>query len=143
MHRNTTVPPAPPAPANAAAARDPLSRGRRLVRTVLAASLLAALAVSLAPQARAQQPAPVTEDATPGIILSVNGIDARKMSTGKRVRNVAVADPTRVQVVVTSPTEVRIVGISPGISRVTLTDEDGRRDVFDVLVVTFDIRQLE
>src|SRR5262245_59991097 len=114
-------------------------RSRNLAWRAAGAGLVLAVLLSVVPgPARAQMDAP-----TPSIILPVNGNELRKMSTGKKIKTIAISDQTRINVSAPTPTEVFIVGMAPGISRVTLTDENDRKEMFDVIVVQFDIRQLE
>jgi len=81
----------------------------------------------------------------PGIVLPVNGSELRQMSTKKRIKGVAISDPRFVRVVgaAADATSVYIVGLAPGISTVTLTDENDKAERFEVVVVAFDIRQLQ
>jgi pilus assembly protein CpaC len=78
------------------------------------------------------------------ILIQVGAVESRQMSTKKRIRRV-FADRAEVVAVSTrenDPTTAVIVGRSVGASTVTLTDEDGKQDKFDVTVVAFDIVQL-
>src|SRR5205085_3663772 len=78
------------------------------------------------------------------ILIQVGAIESRQMSTKKRIRRV-FADRAEVVSVTTreaDPSIAVIAGRSVGATSVTLTDEDGKQDKFDVTVVAFDIVQL-
>jgi pilus assembly protein CpaC len=78
------------------------------------------------------------------ILIQVGAIESRQMTTKKRIRRV-FADRAEIVSVTTreaDPTTAVIVGRSVGAATVTLTDEDGKQDKFDVTVVAFDIVQL-
>jgi Flp pilus assembly secretin CpaC len=65
------------------------------------------------------------------------------MTTGKALKQ-AINEKeniARVQPITGDPTRVLITGLEPGITRVTLTDVDGKTESFDV-VVQFDVEYL-
>lgn len=79
-----------------------------------------------------------------GILVQVNAVESRQMSTKKRIKRVVVdrAEVVTVTTRETDPTTAVIVGRSVGTSSVTLIDENDKQEKFDVVVVAFDIVQL-
>ncbi|MBI1916512.1 MAG: pilus assembly protein N-terminal domain-containing protein [Planctomycetes bacterium] len=142
MHRTIPVPEPSFAPKEQFPGRPSASAGlagKRLRgwRPALAL-LLTLLPARTAPAQPAAEPAP-------GVVVPVNGSEIRQMSTKKRIKSVAIGDPRFVRVVgaPADNTSVYIVGLAPGISTVTLTDENDKAERFEVVVVAFDIRQLQ
>jgi pilus assembly protein CpaC len=77
------------------------------------------------------------------IIVPINGTQRVTMSTGKFIAR-AVNEKeniARVSGVANEPHRVLITGLEPGITRITLTDVDGKSDTFDV-IVQFDVEYL-
>jgi pilus assembly protein CpaC len=112
-------------------------------RPLWVGGLLLALLVSGLAQAQPVAPPPGASPPAPSVIVTAGGSELRSMPTGKRIRTVNIADPRFVNVVAgRQPNQVYIVGQAPGATTVTLTDEDGKTDRFEVVVVAFDIQQL-
>src|SRR5207249_6840348 len=87
---------------------------------------------------------PMGEPPAKGLILSVNASRRFKMTTNKRIARVVVSDDRILQVTATEdPAEVFFTGRAPGAATVTMTDADNKVEVINVVVVTFDIRQVE
>jgi pilus assembly protein CpaC len=77
------------------------------------------------------------------IIVPINGTQRVTMSTGKFIAR-AVNEKeniARVSGVANEPNKVLITGLEPGITRITITDVDGKSDTFDV-IVQFDVEYL-
>jgi pilus assembly protein CpaC len=77
------------------------------------------------------------------IIVPINGTQRVTMSTGKFIAR-AVNEKeniARVSGVPGEPGKVIITGLEPGITRVTITDVEGKSDTFDV-IVQFDVEYL-
>jgi pilus assembly protein CpaC len=122
-------------------ARILLMSGHLARRAAGAAIVLALLGSLLAVRVQAQ---PMGEPPAKGIILSVNASRRHQMTTKKRIARVVVSDDRVLQVTGTEmPEEVFFTGRAPGAATVTLTDSDGKVEVITVVVVTFDIRQVE
>lgn len=73
--------------------------------------------------------------AGPTIIVPINGTQRLQMSTKKKISKASNSNETvaRIQATV-DPTTILIVGQEPGIARITLVDEDGKVENFEVIV---------
>jgi pilus assembly protein CpaC len=88
-----------------------------------------------------QQPPP--QPAPGAIIITVNGAETRQMSTKKRIATVQNRNEAVASVVPRGLDTIMVVGQAPGLTQITLTDVDGKKDTFDVVVVQFDILLLK
>jgi pilus assembly protein CpaC len=77
------------------------------------------------------------------VIVPINGTQRVQMSSQKFIAKALneKENIARVTGIQGEPTRVLITGLEPGITRVTLTDVDGKSDVFDV-IVQFDVEYL-
>ncbi len=106
-------------------------------------TFLTALAAFAAARASAQEPVPPPTPTTP-IIVPLNGTVPVQMSSKKLITNVSEDNPGPVglQILKKDPTTVLVTGRVPGISIVTLTDVDNRKEVFEFVVQT-DVQYLK
>src|SRR5262245_32481421 len=102
MHRIMAVP-------QPMIARVSLKSGRLAGRAAGACLVLAVLLTLLPARAQAQ-PGP----GAGSVIISVNGNEPRKMSTGKNIAKVQISDETKLRIVPRFADEVFLVGVSPG-----------------------------
>jgi len=97
------------------------------------------LALVLGTPLYAQPPGP-----RPAIVLSVNSSVTRQIVTKKKIKEIAIDNPRIARVsVLPSLDSVVIVGQDFGSATVTLTDEDDKKDEFEVVVSRFDIDALK
>src|SRR5262245_5007633 len=70
------------------------------------------------------------------MIIPINGTQKLQMSSRKAIVKAdnPVENVARVSSVPNDPTTVLITGLEPGITRITLTDADGRQETYEVIV---------
>src|SRR5262245_8862364 len=103
-------------------------------RGVLLGLVLACTAGRLAAQVPEAGPSPRPNPNA--LIIAINATQRVGMPTGKALKQ-AVNEKeniARVQPIAGDPTRVLITGLEPGITRVSLTDVDGKTEAFDVVV---------
>jgi pilus assembly protein CpaC len=117
---------------------------KRVARLGLFTFLVGLAALAGARRAAAQEPVPPPTP-NPSVIIPLNGTVPVQMSTKKLIKNVEEDTPGAVigfQILKKDPSTVLITGRSPGIAVVTLTDADGRKEVFEFVVQT-DVQYLK
>jgi pilus assembly protein CpaC len=87
------------------------------------------------------QPAPTEVKV---LVVPINGTKRVQIYTKRPIKKVdnPKEQVARVQPIANEVTEVMVVGLEPGITRITLTDIDGKEESFDV-VVQFDVEYLK
>src|SRR6266511_2896849 len=108
-------------------------KNRRPILGVLLGLVLGGL---LTAELKAQPAEPAPPPRVNALIVTVNGTQKVTMSTKKFIRTARNEKESvaRVQALISDPTSVLITGLEPGVTRITLTDVDGKDDVFDVVV---------
>ncbi len=86
---------------------------------------------------RAQDPVPPAQRNN-ALIVPINTSQKLQMSTKKPIAKVENSNENvaRVQGIITDPTAVLVTGLEAGITRLTLTDRDGKTETLDVIVQT-------
>jgi len=86
---------------------------------------------------RAQDPVPPAQRNN-ALIVPINASQKLQMSTKKPIAKVENSNENvaRVQGIITDPTAVMVTGLEAGITRLTLTDRDGKTETLDVIVQT-------
>lgn len=108
-----------------------------LLGSVICSMLLSLLTTPVFAQAQPQPGAPVE-----GLVIQLNTTQLRKMSTGKKIKEVRNEDDNVVSVAAVDAFTIIIQGRALGSSVLTMIDVDGKQDVFRVLVTPYDIRVL-
>jgi pilus assembly protein CpaC len=113
--------------------RNPQGRARMIVGLAFAIVMTGVVAYGQPPQ---PQPPRLPKGVTDSIILPQGSVQRLGLSTGKDIRSVEVDKETvvRASPVVADQKVVNLLGISPGVARVTLTDVEGRQEVYEVVV---------
>jgi pilus assembly protein CpaC len=117
-----------------------MHRTKSMRRALLGGLVLALLAGGL-PQAGKAQDAGKLGSV---IIVPLNGTARLQMTTKKPIRNVTVPKEgvVMVRTIAGNPTEVLLIGQAPDVVRIELTDEDGKKETYEV-IVQLDIENLK
>jgi pilus assembly protein CpaC len=112
-----------------------MHRSNRVLYRAFAGLVLGLLLGGLPATVARAQPAPAAPG-TNALIVPINGTQLIRMTTGKRIKTAfnQKENIARVQAVLGSPEKVSITGVEAGVTHVTLTDEDGKTEEFDVIV---------
>src|SRR5437867_10459299 len=106
--------------------RNPVPR--RMIWSMLVGLLMCG---SLAERAQAQEDGPPPAK---GLIVPINQSKDLQLSNKKIIKTVLNANENVVRVVikVDDPKTVLVTGLLPGVSKVTLTDVDGKSEAFEI-----------
>src|SRR5262249_46640047 len=128
-------------------------RGERMHRTnrvprapfgalLLFGLLLGGWPTTVQAQNEAPPPRPGPAAASNAVVVPIGGIQQLRMTTKKPIRTITNENDRIAAVVpLPDPTMVLIRGLAAGVSRLTLTDVDGKTEVYEI-VVQFDIEML-
>jgi pilus assembly protein CpaC len=110
------------------------------MRTHLGALLLALIVIGVGDHGAAQEGGPRGS----ALIVPIGGTVRLQMTTKKPIRTVVnpVENAVNIRVVVGDPTTILITGQQPAVTRIELTDEDGKKETYEV-IVQLDIEYLK
>jgi pilus assembly protein CpaC len=117
-----------------------MHRTKSLRRALLGGLVLALLAGGLTSVSQAQDAGKLGSV----VIVPLNGTNRLQMTTKKPIRNVNVPKEgvVMVRTIAGDPTTILLIGQAPDVVRIELTDEDGKKETYEV-IVQLDIENLK
>ena len=109
-----------------------MRRSTRSLRFPLGGMLLALLVTAVAPAGFAQD----VKTFSKAVIVPVNGAVVLQMSTKKPISRAVTSKEGVVRLITVpgDPTTIRLIGLVADLARLELTDEDGKKESYDIIV---------